>query len=151
MFFKPNTKDWFGGIRAVRLGLSKSKYGDGDKDGDHERLHEIFGEEINKVVDEQSKMLYEKLIVKIPDSLRGRLSPLLAAKIEREIENRIARFLNSQDSPDWRTSYANQFLPDRENILSGFRTDIADQLETKVPGDQRENILDVWLANLAEI
>ena len=36
------------------------------------------------------------------------------------------------------------------NLFLGKMNDIADQLETKIPGDQRENILDIWLGSLAE-
>jgi thioredoxin reductase len=34
--------------------------------------------------------------------------------------------------------------------MQSFGRDIADQLQTKIPGDQRENILEVWLSNLKE-
>ena len=66
------------------------------------------------------------------------------------MKKRIATYLRSKGSGDWAALYRTHFLPDRDNLLAGFSDDIADQLKTKIPGDQRENILDVWLNSLTE-
>ncbi|HEY2848166.1 MAG TPA: NAD(P)-binding domain-containing protein, partial [Pyrinomonadaceae bacterium] len=39
-------------------------------------------------------------------------------------------------------------IPNKEALFTEFAHDIADQLATKIPGDQRENILALWLATL---
>lgn len=150
IFFKPDTKDWFGGIPAVGLGLAKSKYGAGDIADDDQAIFESLGRELVDIVRELTPPLREELIAKIPRSLRDELSPPLTGKIEKELKKQIAAFLRSKGKGDWPMLYQTHFLPDRENLLSGFRADIADQLQTKIPGDQRENILSVWLGNLAE-
>ena len=150
IFFKPDTRDWFGGIPAVGLGLAKSKYGAGDLADDDQAIFEALGQELKNMVQEQTPPLREELIAKIPRALHEDLSAPLTGKIEKELKKRIAGFLQSKGKGEWTKLFQTHFLPDRENLLSGFRSDIADQLQTKIPGDQRENILDVWLGNLAE-
>ena len=148
IFFKPDTKNWFGGIPTIGLGLSKAKYG-GDAD-DNQPIFDALGDDLKSVVKEQTPSIHQQLIDKIPSVLHGDLSQKLFEKIEKELKKRIAYFLRSKGSGDWANLYRTYFLPDKENLLSSFRSDIADQLQTKIPGDQRENILDVWLNSLAE-
>ena len=148
IFFKPDTKDWFGGIPAIGLGLSKAKYG-GDG-GDVSTVLDALGDEFKAMVASQTPSLHAELIDSIPSSLHNELSPRLFEKIETELNKRVAAFLRSKGSGDWADLYNNHFLPAADNILAGIRHEIADQLQTKIPGDQRENILDVWLSNLAE-
>ncbi|CAN5634811.1 MAG: NAD(P)-binding domain-containing protein [Pyrinomonadaceae bacterium] len=150
IFFKPDTKDWFGGIPATGLGLSKAKYGASGAGADESIFGDELALEFEKVAREQSVPLQEELIPKIPGALRGELAPLLAEKIEKELISSIAGFLRSKGSGDWMNLYTKHFVSDRDNILSRFRAAIADQLQTKIPGDQRENILGVWLSGLAE-
>jgi thioredoxin reductase len=90
------------------------------------------------------------LIAKIPRSLQQELSPVLTEKIEKELKKRIAGFLRTKGQGDWANLFRTHFLSDRDNLIAGFRSDIADQLQTKIPGDQRENILNIWLGNLAD-
>ena len=47
IFFKPDTKDWFGGIPAAGLGLAKAKYGAADTDDD-QTIYEAIGAELSK-------------------------------------------------------------------------------------------------------
>lgn len=108
-------------------------------DGDQERF-----------IHDQISQIHAELIAKIPRSLQPELSPLLTEKIKTELKVRIAAFLRSKGKGDWLDLYQPHFPSDRENIMSGFRADIADHLETKIAGDQRENLLDIWLGNLAE-
>ena len=149
IFFKPDTKDWFGGIPAIGLGLSKAKYGGGDGDDD-QPIFEALGADLTSIVHEHESILHQELIAKIPKALHAELAPKLTAKIEKELKKRIADFLRTKGSADWANLYRTHLVPDRDNLMSGFRSDIADQLQTKIPGDQRENILDVWLGSLAE-
>jgi len=150
IFFKPDTKDWSGGIPVTGLGLSKAKYGAGDTSEDNQEIFDALGQDLKNIVHEQAPILHQEMIAKIPQMLREKLAPKLADKLEKELKKRIALFLRSKGSTDWAKIYPTQFLNDQYNLLSGFRADIADQLQTKIPGDQRENILDVWLGSLAE-
>jgi thioredoxin reductase len=148
IFFKPDTKDWFGGIPVTGLGLAKAKYGGGDS-GEDQAVVESLGTDLFYFVHRQTPALRQQLIAAIPSSLHENLSSLLEEKLEKELKKRIVAFLRSKGSSDWQNLYKTQFLPESEKLASTFRADIADQLETKIPGDQRENILDIWLGNLA--
>ena len=149
IFFKPDTKDWFGGIQVAGLGLAKAKYG-GDGADDSQTIIAAIGPELTDLVHQESPAIHAELIHKIPRSLQPELSPVLSEKIEKELKKRIAGHLRTKGQNDWANLYRTQFLGDRDNLLARFRTDIADQLQTKIPGDQRENILNIWLGNLAD-
>ncbi len=149
IFFKPDTKDWSGGISVTGLGLAKAKYGDADT-SDEQSVIDALGQELTGLVNAVAPALHDELIVRIPASLRPDTSPLLSEKIEKELKKRIARYLRSKGAGEWQNLYRTQFLNDRDNLIAGFLTEIADQLQTKIPGDQRENILDVWHGNLAD-
>ena len=149
IFFKPDTKDWAGGIPVTGLGLSKAKYGTVEADDD-QPIFDALGQEMKAIIHDQAEILQDEIIAKIPASLHEKLSPKLSEKLEKELKKRIAGFLRSKGSIDWAHVFQTQFLRERDHLLPAFRSDIADQLQTKIPGDQRENILDIWLTNLAE-
>jgi thioredoxin reductase/NAD-dependent dihydropyrimidine dehydrogenase PreA subunit len=150
IFFKPDTKDWFGGISVTGLGLAKAKYGGGDGADDTQEIIDAIGPEAISVIAQNAPALQSELITRIPRSLQQELAPQLTAKIEKEMKKRIAAFVRSKGSADWPALFRAHFVPERENLINTFRTEIADQLQTKIPGDQRENILDIWLGNLAD-
>lgn len=147
IFFKPDTKDWFGGIPAAGLGLAKAKYG--DEADDHAPIYDALDDELNMVVAEQTPLLHAELIDAVPQQLQNELSQALFGKIGKELRKRIAAFLRTKGGGDWGTLYRTHFLAHRDDLLAQFRADIVDQLQTKIPGDSRENILSVWLASLA--
>ena len=149
IFFKPDTKDWFGGIHVTGLGLAKSKYASVATDETDTIVAAMDGD-LKSVAHQQATELHDELIAKIPRSLQPEASALLTEKLEKEFKKRIAEFLKTKGSGNWPQLYQQHFLPDRDNLLAGFRTSIADQLQTKIPGDQRENILAVWMGNLAD-
>lgn len=149
IFFKPDTKDWSGGIPVAGLGLAKAKYGGDSSDGTQEIIDAI-GPEIVDFAHARSRPAVEKVFATIPGPLRDKLSPLLVEKVEKEIKKRIAFYLQSKGGGDWASLYKAQFVPNSETVISGFLDDIALQLKAKIPGDQRENILDVWLGSLAD-
>ncbi len=149
IFFKPDTKDWFGGIPVAGLGLTKAKYGS-DAVSDDQSIIEALGQDLSRIVSEQTPLLHQQLIGKIPRGLQSELSPLLAEKIEKELKLRTARFLRSKGSGDWPRLFQAHIAAQPQPILAEFSSDIAAQLEVKIPGDQRENILGVWLGSLAD-
>jgi len=149
IFFKPDAKDWFGGIQVAGLGLAKAKYG-GDAADDSQAIIEAIGPELGDLVHERSPAIHSQLIAKIPARLQPQLSAPLAEKIEKELKKRIVAHLRSIDTRDWQNAYRRHILTDRDRLFAEFGSAIVDQLQTKIPGDQRENILDVWLGNLAD-
>ena len=150
IFFKPDTKDWMGGIPTVGLGLAKPKYGTADPLADNQPIFDAVGPQLDALIADYAPGIYAELIAKIPASLRPELSPLLSEKIKTELKRRIAGFLRSKSNGDWPSVFNSQFLPTAAQRMQVFGQDIADQLQTKIPGDQRENILEVWLSNLRE-
>lgn len=149
IFFKPDTKDWFGGIQVTGLGLAKSKYG-GTAADDTDAIVAALDGDPKSVAGEQAAILHDELIARIPKSLQPEVSSLLTEKLEKEFKKRIAEYLKSKGSGNWPQLYEQHFLPERENLIAAFRSSIADQLQTKIPGDQRESILAVWMGNLAD-
>ncbi len=149
IFFKPDTKDWFGGIPVAGLGLAKAKYGS-DAVSDDQAIIDALGPDLSRLVSEQTPLLHQQLLAKIPRGLQGELSPLLTEKIEKELKVRFARFLRSKGSGDWPSLFQAHIAAQPQPVLAEFRSDIAAQLEVKIPGDQRENILGVWLNSLAD-
>ncbi|MFT3742986.1 MAG: NAD(P)-binding domain-containing protein [Pyrinomonadaceae bacterium] len=148
IFFKPDTKDWFGGIPVTGLGLAKAKYGVAADDS--QTVIDAVGPELVNFAHEQAPLIQAQVIAKIPKALQAELSPLLSEKIEKELKKRVVTFLRSKGQGEWANVYRSQFLPHREGLLDNFKADIIDQLQTKIPGDQRENILNIWLNSLAE-
>ena len=149
IFFKPDTKDWFGGIPAVGLGLAKAKYGGGDG-GDDDIVIAALGPQLTDLVHAEAGLLKVQLLAKIPQSLHAELAPQLEAKAEKELKKRVIGYLRSKGGADWPGLFQQHFLPERDSLMTAFKAEIADQLETKIPGDQRENILSVWLGSLAD-
>jgi thioredoxin reductase/ferredoxin-like protein FixX len=149
IFFKPDTKDWDGGIPVVGLGLAKAKYG-GDAADSDSPIIEAAGAAAAALIERNASAIHDELIQKIPQQLRAELSPMLRDKSVREMKRRVAAFLRSKGPGDWQ-ALSRQFLePAAEQLSAEFRADILDQLQHKIPGDQRENILAIWLGSLNE-
>lgn len=150
IFFKPDTKSWFGGLPAAGLGLSKSKYAASSGAENYTAIAEKLGADFELMVLQQSAMLSHELLPKIPASLRLELAPLLAEKIAIELHRRIVEHLLEKSSGDVVDAYRTVFVPRADELLSEFKREIVEQIVGRVPGDQRENILRVWLSSLDE-
>lgn len=150
IFFKPDTKDWFGGLGMVGLGLSKAKYGAAAPGDDNEAFERDLGEDLKAIAASESERVRDELIEKIPKALREETAPLLLEKVNKEFKERLRNFLKSRGSGDWTSLYRDHFLPERDEICEGIRVAIADQLRARIPGDQREKILAIWENNLSE-
>jgi len=129
IFFKPDTKDWFGGLKAVGLGLVKGKY-ESAAAAPATSLPAEFEKHIKNEVDS----ICGELSLEIPKSLHAEFVPLLEEKVKTEIIRRLET--QSSANPD--------------EVFARLRTEISNDLKTKIPGDQRERILSVWLENLNE-
>jgi thioredoxin reductase/NAD-dependent dihydropyrimidine dehydrogenase PreA subunit len=149
IFFKPDTNDWKGGISVAGLGLAKAKYAT-ESGADDDAIIEQLGPDLETFVHAEAPALHDQLITRLPKELRPELSMLLTQKIEKELKKRIVGFLRSKGSGNWLSLYQSQFLPNRKDLIANFYSEIADQLQTKIPGDQRENILRIWLGNLVD-
>jgi thioredoxin reductase len=150
IFFKPDTKDWFGGIPVAGLGLAKAKYGASDAGDDSEAIASELGPEFDATLAAQSKLLAAEIEKSIPPSMRPELAELLAEKTKKELKKRVAKFLWTKGASGWANLYQKHLAPDAENLFAGFRAEVVDQLNTKIPGDQRESILAVWMSSLSD-
>jgi thioredoxin reductase len=121
IFFKPDTKDWEGGVPVAGLGLRKSKYG---SNGDEAAEATSSADETELLAARVSNRLLEML----PGQLRMQLSELVV----EQVRQRAAKQLQSGQASD--------------EIVD----DLVRYFTAKVPGDQRENILDLWLGTLRE-
>ena len=150
IFFKPDTKDWSGGLGVAGLGLSKAKYGAAETGEDHEAFERELGEDLKAEASAQAARLRDEVIGKIPEALRDEMSPLLVEKAVKEFKARLCIYLRSRGSGDWKALYKEHFLSEKESVSNGIREAISDQLQAKIPGDQREKILGVWVNTLLE-
>lgn len=161
IFFKPDTKDWNGGLSVAGLGLVKGKYeSHEDEDAGDEMFNRALSEELERIAGEQAGILRGELIEKIPPSLHSEFTPLVEDKAKKEIKKRFYQYLREKigagnfASSKWRETYQTNFTnlekTQQDSILSAIRRDIADTLEHKIPGDQRERILSIWIKGLEE-
>ncbi len=150
IFFKPDTKEWFGGLPAAGLGLSKSKYAPASDDENNATVAEEIGPEFDLMITVESATIAQDVASKIPVALRAELSPLLREKIKAALRSGIITKLSEKNGSDLVDRYQREFLPRKDEILAQLRLDIAEQIVGRVPGDQRENILQVWLSSLDE-
>lgn len=147
IFFKPDTKDWFGGISATGLGLRKAKYG--EIETNENALAADLADRIKSIAVESSASAFAVLIDKIPHDLRPELSEPLREKITVELAKRIEAFVRAA-SGDAAAAFQSQFAAKRDKLIPIYSDEIIDQLTRKIPGDQRENILALWLGNLQD-
>ncbi|MEJ7623828.1 MAG: NAD(P)-binding domain-containing protein [Pyrinomonadaceae bacterium] len=148
IFFKPDTKDWVGGLSVAGLGLAKAKYGGEAPDDSQEIVGQI--PELTSLITEHLPAIRQRLIDKIPANLHPELYDIVSDKLQRELTKRIALYLRGKGQGNWPEVYSLHFAPDSDRLISEFSDEIVDRLETKIPGDQRENILNVWLGTLAQ-
>ncbi len=150
IFFKPDTKDWVGGLPAAGLGLSRSKYGGTDDQDKSGFIAEGLDPEIDLMISGQSLLLSDEVALKIPSALRADLYVPLREKIAALLRSRIAAHLRAGNPDDLVAAYKNEFAPNKEKLLAAIKHDVFEQIIGRVPGDQRENILDVWLNSMNE-
>lgn len=149
IFFKPDTKDWFGGIPVAGLGLSKAKYGAGETEDD-QPIYDALGPSFLNDVHSEAGILEHDILSIIPRQLHSEVRPKLTEKVEKELKKGVAAHLRSKGTSDWPSLYATHIAGQKQAFYSQLRTEIGDRLKTKIPGDQRENILAVWLGTLAD-
>lgn len=150
IFFKPDTKDWFGGLQALGLGLAKSKYGAAAEKRNDDSFETELRNELEILLPEQTKLLRNELLPKIPRSLHDEVIPLLMEKTANDFKRQLYEYLQTSGAGDWKSRFQTHFLPVKDEASAQIRKQIADQLETKIPGDQRERILELWFSELAE-
>ncbi len=151
IFFKPDTKDWLGGIPAAGLGLSPTTSGSEGMPADYAAIVEAAGEDAGRMVRDSMEAVRAEILASIPKSLHSELGERLSEKIKFELELRLVGLLRSKGIGDWERVYRQHFgRAEQSAIMTDIRSEIVELLRKKIPGDQRENILAVWLANLRD-
>jgi len=164
IFFKPDSKDWHGGLGVAGLGLVKGKYDDeGAADPSDEAFESALGGELDRLGESQSALLRDELIEEIPAPVRGEIVPLLEEKTRKEIKLKFRAYLEekagssnrSEGAKDWwsglfKQHFASLEKTEQDAVLNVMRQDVAAELQYKIPGDQRERILANWLGKLEE-
>ncbi len=162
IFFKPDSTDWRGGLKVAGLGLTKGKYDeDAEKNPADEAFENALGEELARLSRTQSEMLLDDLAQEIPAQLHGEIAPHLEEKTKAEVKRQLKIYLlektksgANHPAESWRefykTHFANLDKSKQDAVLNVIRREIAENLQRKIPGDQRERILSIWLGRLAE-
>ena len=162
IFFKPDSTDWQGGLKVAGLGLIKGKYDDdGAANPANNVFEDVLGEELNRLGKVQAAVLLDEMRKEIPAKLHGEIAPQLEEKTTAEIKRLFKNYLEEKaqsrsisTAEGWRELFKNHFAllakPEQDAVLRVMRRDIANALERKIPGDQRERILSIWLGRLEE-
>ncbi len=162
IFFKPESSDWQGGLKVAGLGLTKGKYDEETAIKPSDAAFEnAIGEELDKLGKAQAALLLEELREEIPAQLHAEIAPQMQEKTTAEIKRQFKDYLQekaqSRSTPsaaEWSDYYQKYFTnvgkPEQEAALKVMRRGISDLLQHKIPGDQRERILSIWLGRLEE-
>jgi thioredoxin reductase/ferredoxin-like protein FixX len=162
IFFKPESSDWEGGLKVTGLGLTKGKYDDdGAAKPSDAAFENALGDEIDNLGKSQAAILLEELRAEIPAKLHAEIAPQLeektTAEIKRQFKNYLQEKANSRSAPtaaEWSDFYKKYFASldksEQDAVLKTMRREISDLLQHKIPGDQRERILSIWLGRLEE-
>jgi thioredoxin reductase/ferredoxin-like protein FixX len=162
VFFKPDSTDWKGGLTVAGLGLVKGKYDEeAAASASDEALEKALGEQLNGIGKSQTDLLRGELGKEIPASMHAEIMPLLEEKTNKEIKSQFKKYLEekasggSSSSPEWwsdafKKHFAALGKSEQDAVLNVMRRDISGDLQYKIPGENRERILSVWLGKLEE-
>lgn len=162
IFFKPESSDWHGGLKVTGLGLTKGKYDEDSSASPKDAPYEnALGDDLERIGKEQAEILLEELKTEIPEKLHIEIAPQLEEKTTAEIKRQFKAYLEEKAQPrstptaeQWADFYNQYFASlgkdEQDAILRVMRRDISDALQHKIPGDQRERILSVWIGRLEE-
>ena len=162
IFFKPDSTDWQGGLGVAGLGLVKGKYDEETALSPSDAAFEnALGEELDRLGKSQAALLLDELGKEIPKKLQGEIAPQLEEKTTSEIKRQFKIYLQEKaqsssisTADEWSNLFKKYFTAleksDQDAVLKLIRREIADALQRKIPGDQRERILSIWLGRLEE-
>jgi thioredoxin reductase/ferredoxin-like protein FixX len=157
IFFKPEYRDWFGGLSLLGLGWSA------DQDGAAGGYKRSLSPEMQILWNEQSSLVANAIIRQLPETLRERELAALERKLDQLFQHQFGAELFSRLSELDRARLRQSDVPrlfdehilgldadDRTALCAAVRTSILQQLNRKAPGEQRERILEFWNESLRE-
>lgn len=160
VFLKPDN-DWRGGIEVFGMGM---KLRDWDKADDatraaEEQLNRVLGADFATVVGEQVNVLATEMLPHIPLIMQAKIREVFPHKLAEELREKIRIELvggasNAVSDQELRQAFDQKLRSatpsHREAVLASARNKVLDLLSRKIPGDQRENLLDTWNGTIAD-
>ncbi|MBC7910555.1 MAG: 4Fe-4S binding protein, partial [Pyrinomonadaceae bacterium] len=157
IFFKPEDKDWLGGLGVLGLGLQT------EEEGDAETFKRTLSPEMQKHWDEQLDILRTAIEQQLPAAMRAELASELEEKLVEDLRIQFTLSLLPHLTELERAMLMEDQLPQffdekilslpaeslREFFVSAGR-EILYNLTRKIAGDQRERVLDLWLGTMRE-
>ena len=151
VFLKPDN-DWYGGIELFGMGMQSKKADDAAQAADAQ-MTKVLGVELDTVIGMQKEMLTQEMMPHIPRIMQEKIRDVFPNKLTEELREKLRTALAGSPSgevPDAALRQAfdqkikNADAGARDALLSGVRVTVRDLLSRKIPGDQRENLLDTW-------
>ncbi len=149
-------------MKVAGLGLIKGKFDEeaaaNPADAEFENA---LGAELERLGKTQSEILLDELSREIPAQLHSEIAPQLDEKTTAEIKRQFKIYLlekaksrSDQSAEQWsefyKTHFASLSQQEQDAVLKVIRRELAETLQRKIPGDQRERILSIWLGRLQE-
>jgi thioredoxin reductase/ferredoxin-like protein FixX len=157
IFFKPEYRDWFGGLGALGFGWFPTP------GTDALRFKERLPPEMRELWDDQKQILSGAAVRQLPVALQAGdhapLGPKLDELLQQQFLNELLPRLDeleraNLDPADLPRLLGERLLglpeADRLKMCAGLRTRVLQHLNRKAPGEQRERILDIWGESLRE-
>ena len=151
VFLKPDN-DWRGGIEVFGMGMQPKKWDDASRAADAQ-LTKVLGATLDAVVNEQRNVLSAEMLPHIPRIMQDKIRDVFPKKLAEELREKIRTGLvgsatGAVGDTELRQAFEQKIgraaPAEREAFLSAARNKVLDLLTRKIPGDQRENLLDTW-------
>lgn len=157
IFFKPEYRDWFGGLGLLGLGWRATPGTNAAS------FKGRLAPAMLRLWDEQKATLMGAIVRQLPAALQADDHRMLGAKLDELLQQ---QFLNELlprlteleraglDPADLPRLLGERLLPladpERVKMCAEIRTRILQHLNRKAPGEQRERILDIWGESLRD-
>jgi thioredoxin reductase len=157
VFLKPDN-DWRGGIELFGMGMQPKKPDEAAQAADAQ-LTKVLGAELDTVVGVQAEIMTHEMMPHIPRIMQEKIRDAFPKKLQEELREKIrAAIVGSAtgvvDDAFLRQSFdqkiKNADPASRDALLAGAREKVLDILTRKIPGDQRENLLDTWIGTIED-
>ncbi len=156
VFLKPDN-DWRGGIKLYGMGMQPKK-ADAAAQASDAQLTKVLGAEFDTLVQQQRDILTQEMMPEIPLVMQARIRDVFPGKLTEELREKIRIALvdgpGEVSDAGLRQAFdqrIKQAAPaQRDALLAEARSKVLDILTRKIPGDQRENLLDTWNGTIAD-
>jgi thioredoxin reductase/NAD-dependent dihydropyrimidine dehydrogenase PreA subunit len=157
VFLKPDN-DWRGGIKLYGMGMQPRKMDDAARAAD-EQLTRVLGAELDTVIGVQVELLTQEMMPFIPRNMQEKIRDQFPGRLADELRDKIRTALAGSSSGEVADAQLKQLFEqkiknaapaERDALLAAAREKALDLLTRKIPGDQRENLLDTWNGTITD-